>query len=62
MNHIPVIGLMLGDMTGIGPEICAKVMASGKLRNVARIVVTKSFQVGVAFLLRVSNNAQVIAP
>ena len=39
MNHIPVIGLMLGDMTGIGPEICAKVMASGKLRNVARIVV-----------------------
>ena len=39
MNHIPVIGLMLGDMTGIGPEICAKVLASGKLRNVARIVV-----------------------
>ena len=30
---------MLGDMTGIGPEIAAKVLASGKLRDVAHIVV-----------------------
>ena len=35
----PVLGLMLGDMTGIGPEIGAKLLASGKLRDVARIVV-----------------------
>lgn len=35
----PVIGLMLGDMTGIGPEICAKVLAQGRLADVARIVV-----------------------
>jgi 4-hydroxythreonine-4-phosphate dehydrogenase len=35
----PVIGLMLGDMTGIGPEIAAKLLASGKLAEVARVVV-----------------------
>ena len=29
MNEFPVIGLMLGDMTGIGPEISAKLLASG---------------------------------
>jgi 4-hydroxythreonine-4-phosphate dehydrogenase len=34
-----VIGLMLGDMTGIGPEICARVLASGALNDIARIVV-----------------------
>ena len=35
----PVIGLMLGDMTGIGPEICAKLLASGKAEEMARVVV-----------------------
>lgn len=35
----PVIGLMLGDMTGIGPEICARLLASGSVNQVARIVV-----------------------
>ncbi len=35
----PIIGLMLGDMTGIGPEISAKVLAAGALRNDARVVV-----------------------
>ena len=35
----PVLGLMLGDMTGIGPEISARLLASGRLRDVARIVV-----------------------
>lgn len=35
----PVIGLMLGDPTGIGPEICAKLLASGKAREHARVVV-----------------------
>lgn len=29
MNTLPVIGLTLGDMTGIGPEICARLLASG---------------------------------
>jgi 4-hydroxythreonine-4-phosphate dehydrogenase len=35
----PIIGLMLGDMTGIGPEIAAKLLASGKAREMARVVV-----------------------
>jgi 4-phospho-D-threonate 3-dehydrogenase / 4-phospho-D-erythronate 3-dehydrogenase len=35
----PVIGLMLGDMTGIGPEISAKLLASGALNEAARVVV-----------------------
>lgn len=35
----PVIGLMLGDMTGIGPEIAARLLASGKAQEMARVVV-----------------------
>jgi 4-phospho-D-threonate 3-dehydrogenase / 4-phospho-D-erythronate 3-dehydrogenase len=36
---LPIIGLMLGDMTGIGPEISARLLAAGTLREAARIVV-----------------------
>ncbi len=39
MSPLPVIGLMLGDMTGIGPEISAKLLASGAMKSLARIVV-----------------------
>jgi 4-phospho-D-threonate 3-dehydrogenase / 4-phospho-D-erythronate 3-dehydrogenase len=39
MASLPVLGLMLGDMTGIGPEISARVLASGVTKSVARIVV-----------------------
>lgn len=35
----PRIGLMLGDVTGIGPEICAKLLSVGQIQKVARIVV-----------------------
>ena len=35
----PVIGLMLGDATGIGPEISAKLLASGKAGEAANVVV-----------------------
>ncbi len=35
----PVIGLMLGDVTGIGPEIAAKLLASGVTRELAHVVV-----------------------
>jgi len=35
----PVIGLMLGDVTGIGPEISAKLLASGATRELANVVV-----------------------
>ena len=35
----PVIGLMLGDVTGIGPEISAKLLASGATTEAANVVV-----------------------
>jgi len=38
-QRIPIIGLMLGDMTGIGPEISARILASGKFKREARIAV-----------------------
>ena len=39
MNQLPIIGLMLGDMTGIGPEISVKLLASGVMKPLARIAV-----------------------
>ena len=39
MKPLPVIGLMLGDMTGIGPEISVKLLASGVMKPLARIAV-----------------------
>ncbi|MGZ8264025.1 MAG: PdxA family dehydrogenase [Burkholderiales bacterium] len=39
MHNLPTIGLMLGDVTGIGPEIAAKVLASGAMKGIANIVV-----------------------
>ena len=36
MSNLPTIGVMLGDVTGIGPEIAAKVLASGALRDQAQ--------------------------
>jgi 4-phospho-D-threonate 3-dehydrogenase / 4-phospho-D-erythronate 3-dehydrogenase len=39
VTSLPVLGLMLGDMTGIGPEISARVLASSVMKSVARIVV-----------------------
>jgi len=35
----PVIGLMLGDATGIGPEISAKLLASGVTGELANVVI-----------------------
>jgi 4-hydroxythreonine-4-phosphate dehydrogenase len=35
----PLIGLMLGDVTGIGPEISARLLASGAANGIARVVV-----------------------
>ncbi len=35
----PLLGLMLGDMTGIGPEVSAKLLASGKPAEFARVIV-----------------------
>src|SRR5437867_6421564 len=35
----PVLGLMLGDCTGIGPEQCARILSDGRLDDGARLVV-----------------------
>ncbi len=39
MNNLPRIGFMLGDVTGIGPEIAVKLLASGKPAEVANVVI-----------------------
>jgi 4-hydroxythreonine-4-phosphate dehydrogenase len=39
MNDLPILGLMLGDMTGIGPEISAKLLGAGTLKDAARVAV-----------------------
>ena len=39
MTKRPTIGVMLGDVTGIGPEIAAKVLASGVAKDKANLVV-----------------------
>ncbi|HEX9278288.1 MAG TPA: 4-hydroxythreonine-4-phosphate dehydrogenase PdxA [Casimicrobiaceae bacterium] len=35
----PMLGLMLGDCTGIGPEQCARILSDGRLDDAARLVV-----------------------
>ncbi len=37
MNELPLLGLCLGDPTGIGPEQCARVLSDGRLAPFARI-------------------------
>jgi 4-hydroxythreonine-4-phosphate dehydrogenase len=38
-DSLPVLGLMLGDCTGIGPEQCARILADGRLDDAARLLV-----------------------
>jgi 4-hydroxy-L-threonine phosphate dehydrogenase PdxA len=39
MTDLPLLGLMLGDCTGIGPEQCARVLADRRLADAARLLV-----------------------
>jgi 4-hydroxythreonine-4-phosphate dehydrogenase len=39
MAKLPRLGLMLGDVTGIGPEIAARLLASGGPQTLAEVVV-----------------------
>jgi len=41
----PLLGLMLGDSTGIGPEQCARILADGRLGAVARLLVVGDVRV-----------------
>jgi 4-phospho-D-threonate 3-dehydrogenase / 4-phospho-D-erythronate 3-dehydrogenase len=36
---LPLLGLMLGDVTGIGPEVSARLLAAGTMKPFARIAV-----------------------
>jgi 4-hydroxythreonine-4-phosphate dehydrogenase len=38
-SGLPVLGFMLGDCTGIGPEQCARVLADRRLADAARLLV-----------------------
>ena len=38
-SDLPLLGLMLGDATGIGPEQCARVLSDGRLEDAARLLV-----------------------
>ena len=38
-TQLPLLGLMLGDYTGIGAEQCARVLADGRLNDAARLLV-----------------------
>src|SRR5256885_16596651 len=38
-TSLPLLGLMLGDCTGIGPEQCARILSDGRLADVARLLV-----------------------
>lgn len=38
-KNLPIVALTMGDVTGIGPEQVAKVLADGRLEPVARVVV-----------------------
>lgn len=49
MTNLPIIAITMGDPAGIGPEICAKALASGELARTARCLVigdTKSIRQG----------------
>ena len=41
----PLIGLMLGDCTGIGPEVAVKAMASGAVDDRARVAIVGDVRV-----------------
>lgn len=38
-EQLPLVGITLGDPVGVGPEVVAKAIASGTLKNIARLVV-----------------------
>jgi 4-hydroxy-L-threonine phosphate dehydrogenase PdxA len=45
MSQKPIIGLMLGDVTGIGPEVAVKLLADPSAQDEARILVVGDLRV-----------------
>jgi len=37
-SSLPLLGLMLGDCTGIGPEQCARILSDGRVADAARLL------------------------
>lgn len=44
-HPLPVLGLMLGDATGIGPEQCARILADNRMKDTARLLVVGDMRV-----------------
>ena len=42
---LPLLGLMLGDATGIGPEQCARILADNRMKDTARLLVVGDMRV-----------------
>ena len=67
-QSLPLLGLMLGDATGIGPEQCARILADRRMAGVARLLVVGDARVlergmqdaGVAFALRSYDAPEVV--
>jgi 4-hydroxythreonine-4-phosphate dehydrogenase len=45
MSNLPRVALLLGDYTGIGPELCARVLHDGRLKDSARMIVVGDMRV-----------------
>jgi 4-hydroxythreonine-4-phosphate dehydrogenase len=45
IHALPVLGLMLGDATGIGPEQCARILADHRMKDAARLLVVGDMRV-----------------
>src|SRR5712691_10218335 len=46
--ELPLLGLMLGDSTGIGPELCARILADMRLADDARLLARGARDAGVS--------------
>src|SRR5689334_4803370 len=44
-TKLPRIALLLGDCTGVGPELCARVLHDGRFKDKARMVVVGDMRV-----------------
>ncbi len=45
MSQLPVIGMMIGDPAGVGPEVCVRAAASDELSGLCRVVLIGSMAI-----------------
>ena len=58
MNNRPIIGLLLGDASGVGPEIVAKLIARGITESMCRPVIIGDIRTFEAGLRTFGGNAE----